>query len=61
MFSKKRREFLPCVLTSCQTIYLANLNGATNRGQAKVVKPLIFIATMKKLKKNICVYQVRLS
>ena len=28
-FSKKWRELLPCVLSSCQTIYLANLDGAT--------------------------------
>ena len=30
-FSKKWRELLPHVLTSCQTICLANLDGATDR------------------------------
>ena len=44
----KRRETLPKVLTSFQTNYLANLDGATCRVSHRS-KRLIFIATTKKL------------
>ena len=47
---KKWRETLPYVLTSSQTIYLANLDGAADRITSQsAVKELIFVAITKKL------------
>ena len=48
-FSKKWRELLPHVLTSCQTICLANLDGGTDRAVSQSSERLVFIATKKKL------------
>ena len=49
-FSKKWRELLPYVLTSCQTICLANLDGATDRVTSQSSERTD--ATTKKLTQN---------
>ena len=47
---KKWRETLPYVLTSSQTIYLANLDGAADRVTSQsTMKEFIFVATTEKL------------
>ena len=45
----KWRETLPYVLTSSQTIYLTNLDGAADRLTSQSSEELIFIAPTKKL------------
>ena len=47
---KKWRETLPYVLTSSQTVYLANFDGAADRVTSQsTVKELVFVAITKKL------------